>query len=144
MEKVFKDIVDKTKKCEENKDMFSLPHIENYNIAEKDNETNGAILLSRTYTVGDETENITVDYESKDKCRTFQINPDRNIVKITWKKDGKINKETVQTRDLIESEHTPHTYSNDTDKVTKYIVIKQVLTGGDKSQLLKTDKVVDQ
>lgn len=61
-----------------------------------------------------------------------------------WKEDGKIKEETVQTGDLIESEHTPHTYSNDTDEVTKYIVIKQVLTGSDKSQLLKTDKVVDQ
>jgi len=61
-----------------------------------------------------------------------------------WKEDGKIKKETVQTGDLIESEHTLHTYSNDTDKITKYIVIKQVLTGGNKSQLLKTDRVVGQ
>lgn len=61
-----------------------------------------------------------------------------------WKENGEIKKEKVQTGDLIESEHTPHTYSNDSDKVVKYIVIKQVLNGNDKSQLLKTDKVVDQ
>jgi hypothetical protein len=90
MEKVFQDIVNETKKCGENQDMFRLPHIENYKIVENDNETNGATLLSRTYVVGNETENITVNYESKDKCRTFQVNPDRNIVKITWRKDGKI------------------------------------------------------
>nr|BFF40859.1 hypothetical protein BACY1_26640 [Tenacibaculum mesophilum] len=89
MKKVFKDIVDNTKKCEENQDMFSLPPIDNYDIAETDNETKGVILLSRTYNIGDETENITVNYESKGKSRSFQNNPDRNIVKIVWQKDGK-------------------------------------------------------
>jgi len=60
-----------------------------------------------------------------------------------WKENGEIKKEIVKTGDLIESEHTPHTYSNDGDKITKYIVIKQVLAGNDKRQLLKTDKVLD-
>ncbi len=90
MKKVFEDIVDKTKKCEENQDMFSLPHIDNYKIVEIENKTGGATLLSRTYIIGNETENITVDYESKDKCRTFQVNPDRNIVIISWKKEGEV------------------------------------------------------
>lgn len=61
-----------------------------------------------------------------------------------WKENGEIKKEIVRTGDLIESEHTFHTYSNETDKITKYIVIKQLLTGENKSQILKTDKVVDQ
>ncbi len=60
-----------------------------------------------------------------------------------WKENGEVKKEKVQTGDLIESEHAPHTYSNDSDKNVKYIVIKQVLTNDDKSQLLKTDKVLD-
>jgi quercetin dioxygenase-like cupin family protein len=61
-----------------------------------------------------------------------------------WKENGELKKEKLQTGDLIESEHTPHAYSNDSDKKVKYIVIKQVLTNEDKSQLLKTDKVIDQ
>jgi len=89
MEKVFNDIVDKTKKCEKNQEMFSLPHIEDFKILIKDNETSGATLTSCTFNIGDENEKITVDYETKDKCRTFQPNPDRNIVKILWQKDGK-------------------------------------------------------
>lgn len=62
---------------------------------------------------------------------------------VQWKENGEIKKEKVQTGDLIESEQAQHTYSNDSDKVVKYIVIKQVLTNSDKSQLLKTDKVLD-
>lgn len=90
MKTVFEDIVKKTNECEERQDMFTLPHIESFKIVKKENPTGGATLLSTTYIIGDETENITVDYESKDKCRTFQVNPDRNIVKILWKKDGKL------------------------------------------------------
>lgn len=90
MKEVFEDIVKKTNECEEKQDMFSLPHIENYEIFETENQSGGATLLSRTWVIGDEKENIKVDYESKDKCRTFQVNPDRNIVKISWNKDGEI------------------------------------------------------
>lgn len=90
MKTVFDDIVKKTNECEEMQEMFTLPHIENFKIVDKENSTGGATLLSRTYIIGDENENITVDYESKDKCRTFQVNPDRNIVKIVWEKDGNI------------------------------------------------------
>jgi hypothetical protein len=90
MRKVFNDIVEKTKACENSQSMFSLPAIENFKILENDNKPSGATLLSCTYVIGDENENITVDYKSKDQCRTFQVNPDRNIVKILWKKDGKI------------------------------------------------------
>lgn len=60
-----------------------------------------------------------------------------------WKENEEIKKEVVKTGDLIESEHTPHTYANDTDEITKYIVIKQVLSGNEKRELLKSDKVLD-
>jgi len=60
-----------------------------------------------------------------------------------WKENGEIKKEVVMTGDLIESEHTPHTYSNDSDKVVKYIVIKQILSGENKKETLKNDKVLE-
>ena len=61
-----------------------------------------------------------------------------------WKFDGKAYKEIVKAGDLVETENTPHTFTNNTDKITKFIVIKQVLSGEDKIQLLKTDKVIDE
>ena len=60
-----------------------------------------------------------------------------------WKANGEIKKQIVKTGDLIETEHTPHTFSNDSDQVVKFIVIKQLLNGKDKKEILKTDKVLD-
>lgn len=60
-----------------------------------------------------------------------------------WKENGEIRKQIVKAGDLIETEHTPHTFSNDSDKVVKFLVIKQLLNGEDKKEILKTDKVLD-
>lgn len=60
-----------------------------------------------------------------------------------WKEDGKEIEEVVMAGDLIESERTPHTFVNDTSKMVRFLVIKQVLSGEDKRELLKTDKVLD-
>ena len=61
-----------------------------------------------------------------------------------WKVDDKIEKQIVKAGDLIETENTPHTFINHTGKVVKFIVIKQVPTGEEKREVLKTDKVIDQ
>lgn len=89
MKEIFEEIVTKTKECEANKESFYLPSIQDYEVKQTDNETEGAVLVSVSFFISDGDENITVDYESKDKCRTFQINPDRNYVTIKWVKSGK-------------------------------------------------------
>lgn len=61
-----------------------------------------------------------------------------------WRENGKEVEEIVRTGDLIETENTPHTFINHTDKIIKFLVIKQVLSGENKAKLLKTDKVIDQ
>ncbi len=61
-----------------------------------------------------------------------------------WREGNKTREEIVKAGDLIETENTPHTFTNHTDKVVKYIVIKMVLTGKNKTQLFKTDKVIDE
>lgn len=60
-----------------------------------------------------------------------------------WKENGQEKSEIVKAGDLIESERTTHTFTNHTDKAVKFLVIKQVLTGEDKKEILKTDKIVD-
>jgi len=61
-----------------------------------------------------------------------------------WKENGKVVEEIVRAGDMIETEDTPHTFTNHTDKVIKFLVIKQVPSGENKKELLKTDKVIDQ
>jgi len=60
-----------------------------------------------------------------------------------WKEGNQEKMEIVKAGDLIESEDAPHTYENRTDKVVKFLVIKQVLAGQNKRDLLKSDKVID-
>lgn len=60
-----------------------------------------------------------------------------------WKVNNKIEKQIVKAGDLIETENTPHTFINHTNETVKFIVIKQVLTGIDKKDVLKTDKIID-
>jgi uncharacterized cupin superfamily protein len=60
-----------------------------------------------------------------------------------WKENEEIKKQIVRAGDIVENEHTPHTFSNDSDKVVKFMVIKQVLTGENKKELFRTDKILD-
>ena len=48
----------------------------------------------------------------------------------------------VNPGDVIEVENTDHTFENRTDVNAKFLVIKQVLSGTDKSDLLKDDKIL--
>jgi uncharacterized RmlC-like cupin family protein len=63
---------------------------------------------------------------------------------VQWKTDEQEIHQVVTPGDVIETEHTPHTLLNNTDKPTTFLVIKQVLSGQNKSELLKKDKVVDE
>jgi len=60
-----------------------------------------------------------------------------------WREKGTEKSQVVQAGDLIESEDTPHTFTNHTDHITKFIVLKQVLSNTNHRNLFKTDKVLD-
>lgn len=80
MEKIFEEIIAKVLDCENKKDMFSLPTLSDCQITETDNPTNGSVLCSTSYNILKGTDRIEILYESKDKCRTFQLNPDRSYI----------------------------------------------------------------
>ncbi len=62
-------------------------------------------------------------------------------LELEWKDaDGNARTETVRAGDLVEAEADLHSFLNRTDKTVRYIVIKQVLTGEDKADLLQHDK----
>lgn len=61
-----------------------------------------------------------------------------------WRDNGLEISQIVKKGDLIETEATPHTFVNHTDKIVKFLVIKQVPHNRSFKELLKTDKVLDQ
>lgn len=60
-----------------------------------------------------------------------------------WRENGAEKSKILIAGDLVETENTPHTFINDSDKVVKFLVIKQVLTGESKKDILKNDKILD-
>lgn len=60
-----------------------------------------------------------------------------------WREDGEEKTEIVMTGDLIETERTPHTFTNDSDEKVRFLVIKRIPSDEDYSEVLKTDKVLD-
>lgn len=60
-----------------------------------------------------------------------------------WKENGEEKFQIVKAGDIIETEHTPHTFENKTETVVKFLVFKQVLSGENKRELLKTDKILE-
>jgi uncharacterized cupin superfamily protein len=60
-----------------------------------------------------------------------------------WKEDDLTKSQVVKAGDLIETEHTPHTFSNKSGKIVKFIVIKRIQSSEDYSEVFKSDKVLD-
>lgn len=60
-----------------------------------------------------------------------------------WRENGEEKSQVVRSGDLIETERTPHTFSNDSDEVVRFLVIKRMPSEEDHSEVLKTDKVLD-
>ena len=61
-----------------------------------------------------------------------------------WKKDEETHKEIIHIGDMVETEKTSHTFTNHTDKITKFLVIKQVLSGKNKSEIFRNEKIIDE
>jgi uncharacterized cupin superfamily protein len=64
-------------------------------------------------------------------------------LKAQWREGDEEKSQTVRAGDLIETERTAHTFSNDGDKVVRFLVIKRMASSEDYSEVLKTDKVLD-
>ncbi len=60
-----------------------------------------------------------------------------------WKENGNEQSETLIAGDLIETERTSHTFINNSNQTVKFIVFKQLLSGENKKDILKNDKILD-
>jgi uncharacterized cupin superfamily protein len=59
-----------------------------------------------------------------------------------WKEGETIKQEILRSGDLVETEHSDHTFENRTDSIVRFLVIKQVLSGDNRSEILKNDKII--
>lgn len=71
--------------CKAERKMFNLPSLnrDDVKVNVKDLGSHGSVLTSDEYSIlFDNGDWIHIIYESKDKDRTFQINPDRSIIRV--------------------------------------------------------------
>jgi hypothetical protein len=81
IQEVMQIIKEQILQCERDGEMFDLPKIDNTKVEINDLPNEGTDLLHREYKIDfPNDEYIHIDYHSKDKCRTFQINPDRSVI----------------------------------------------------------------
>lgn len=57
-----------------------------------------------------------------------------------WKEGDVLHQALVKSGDFIETEQTPHSFVNNSNRTVRYIVIKQILSGEDKRLLLEKDR----
>jgi uncharacterized cupin superfamily protein len=60
-----------------------------------------------------------------------------------WREGDEEKSQTVKAGDLVETERTPHTFSNDSDNTVRFLVIKRIPSSEGYSEVFKTDKVLD-
>ena len=60
-----------------------------------------------------------------------------------WRDQGEEKSQLIKPGDVIETERTPHTFSNNSDETVRFLVIKRMPSGKDFTDILKTDKVLD-
>lgn len=86
MEEIIKLIKDKISECKNEGEMFSLPYINipGVTVVEEEGNTSGSVLVATHYRITlPDGNTIGINYQSKDKCRTFQVNPDRSYIQVT-------------------------------------------------------------
>lgn len=78
-----KSIKEQISLCEQTGDMFDLPEITKAKVEVNDLPNEGADLFHREYKINlADGESIHIDYHSKDKCRSFQVNPNRSVISV--------------------------------------------------------------
>lgn len=83
MDEILSAIKAKIEECKKSGDTFTMPTIDRDGVAVERNklEPSGSVLFHEEYKIIlPDGAWITIDSQSKDKCRTFQINPDRSYV----------------------------------------------------------------
>jgi uncharacterized cupin superfamily protein len=60
-----------------------------------------------------------------------------------WIENGEKRLQILRAGDLVESERTAHTFSNNSNASARFLTIKQVLDGKNHREVFKSDKILD-
>ena len=84
METIFDKIKKKVETCEKEGRMFTLPYFSDTSVVINHSEIDptGSIITGDKWHISKDIEYLNIEYVSKDKCRTFQVNPDRSVITI--------------------------------------------------------------
>jgi len=88
MNDFFEEIKKKIDDCAAAQEIFSPPHSDDYELIETDHGAEGSTLTHDSYVYKKDNISISIDYQTKDKCRTFQVKPDMNLIGATLSIDG--------------------------------------------------------
>lgn len=86
MKQVIELIKQAIAECEKNGDMFKMPSIDrsDVEVLEEKLEPKGSALYRNEYNVKFVDGGwIHIEYASKDRCRSFQVRPDRSVIEVT-------------------------------------------------------------
>ncbi|MCR9171827.1 MAG: hypothetical protein NXI10_05005 [bacterium] len=90
MKEIYERITEAARRSAKERGTFVIPLIEGYEKIELDYSTGGATLYGKRTQIIQDNEEINITFECKDKCKTFQVKPDLNIINIVWTKNGEI------------------------------------------------------
>lgn len=83
MKEILELIKERITDCIQKGDMFTLPSkAEQYVTYHEDVKPTGSILAGDLWRLEHGKDWIEIEYCSKDKCRVFQVNPDRSYISI--------------------------------------------------------------
>lgn len=85
MDEILDAIKARIEECKSSGDSFTMPVLDRDDVTVERNklEPSGSVLFHEEYKITlPDGSWITIDSQSKDKCRTFQVNPDRSYVTV--------------------------------------------------------------
>lgn len=84
MKTLYDAILTRIEECEQKRRMFIMPNVDasQYKIQHTEIPSTGSVITSDEWTISKGSESLHIRYESKDKCRTFQVKPDRSVIVI--------------------------------------------------------------
>ena len=83
MDSVIAAIKARIEECKATGKMFTMPMIEDCTIEEREESTSRSTLYHSEFVVRlSDGRSIQVDYQSKDKCHSFRVAPDRSCIKV--------------------------------------------------------------
>lgn len=86
MQAILELIKERISTCAKNGDMFTLPsEVAQYVACHEDIKPTGSILAGDYWRLEEGGNWLEIEYSSKDKCRVFQVNPDRSYISIKGK-----------------------------------------------------------